>query len=48
MPKAEPVECLNSLSAVLNGFLGIAEPFVVGYSNVGHGGEGVVVFSGIE
>ena len=30
------------------GFRGIAEPFVVGYVDVGYGGEGVVVFSGID
>ncbi len=30
------------------GFRGIAEPFVVGYVDVGYGGEGVAVFSGIE
>lgn len=30
------------------GFRGIAEPFVVGYVDVGYGGEGIAVFSGIE
>jgi len=30
------------------GFRGIAEPFVVGYVDVGYGGEGVAVFSGIN
>jgi Omp85 superfamily domain len=30
------------------GFRGIAEPFVVGYVDVGWGGEGVAVFSGID
>ncbi|MGE0683940.1 MAG: BamA/TamA family outer membrane protein [Candidatus Binatia bacterium] len=30
------------------GFRGVAEPFVVGYVDVGYGGEGVAVFSGIE
>ncbi|MGE0824436.1 MAG: BamA/TamA family outer membrane protein [Candidatus Binatia bacterium] len=30
------------------GFRGIAEPFVVGYVDVGYGGEGVAVFSGID
>jgi hypothetical protein len=30
------------------GFRGIAEPFVVGYVDVGYGGEGVAIFSGIE
>jgi hypothetical protein len=48
MPKAEPVERLNCRSPVRNGFRGIAEPFVVGYGNVGYRGEGVIIFSGIE
>jgi hypothetical protein len=30
------------------GFRGIAEPFVVGYVDVGWGGEGAAVFSGIN
>jgi len=30
------------------GFRGLAEPFVVGYVDVGYGGEGVTVFSGID
>ena len=30
------------------GFRGIAEPFVVGYVDVGYGGEGVAVFSGVN
>lgn len=30
------------------GFRGIAEPFVVGYVDVGYGGEGVAIFSGIN
>ena len=30
------------------GFRGLAEPFIVGYVDVGYGGEGVAVFSGIE
>lgn len=30
------------------GFRGIAEPFVVGYVDVGYGGEGTAVFSGIN
>lgn len=30
------------------GFRGIAEPFVVGYVDVGYGGEGMAVFSGID
>jgi hypothetical protein len=30
------------------GFRGIAEPFVVGFVDVGYGGEGVAVFSGIN
>jgi hypothetical protein len=30
------------------GFRAIAEPFVVGYVDVGYGGEGAAVFSGIN
>ena len=30
------------------GFRGIAEPFVVGYVDVGYRSEGATVFSGIE
>lgn len=30
------------------GFRGIAEPFVVGYVDVGYGGEGAAIFSGIN
>ena len=39
----------NSLHPVGGlGFRGIAEPFIVGYVDVGYGGEGAAVFSGIE
>lgn len=41
-----PLRNLHPVGGV--GFRGIAEPFVVGYVDVGHGGEGVAVFSGIE
>jgi hypothetical protein len=30
------------------GFRGIAEPFVVGYVDIGYGGNGASIFSGIN
>ncbi|HVN90798.1 MAG TPA: BamA/TamA family outer membrane protein [Candidatus Binataceae bacterium] len=41
-----PVSSLHPVSGV--GFRAIAEPFVVGYVDVGIGGEGAAVFSGIN
>jgi hypothetical protein len=41
-----PFSNLHSVGGL--GFRGVAEPFVVGYVDVGYGGEGVAVFSGIE
>ena len=41
-----PLSDLHTVGGV--GFRGIAEPFVVGYVDVGYGGEGVAVFSGIN
>jgi len=41
-----PFEELHTVGGV--GFRGIAEPFVVGFVDVGYGGEGVAVFSGIN
>ncbi len=41
-----PVQQLHSVGGV--GFRAIAEPFVVGYVDVGWGGEGAAVFSGIN
>jgi hypothetical protein len=43
---ANPFRSLHPVGGL--GFRGIAEPFVVGYVDVGSGGEGVGVFSGIE
>jgi hypothetical protein len=43
---ANPFSNLHPVGGL--GFRGIAEPFVVGYVDVGYGGEGVAVFSGIE
>ena len=43
---ANPLSNLHPVGGL--GFRGIAEPFVVGYVDVGYGGEGVAVFSGIE
>lgn len=41
-----PLADLHSVGGV--GFRAIAEPFVVGYVDVGYGGEGAAVFSGIN
>ncbi len=41
-----PVSDLHPVGGI--GFRGIAEPFVVGYVDVGYGGEGAAVFSGIN
>jgi len=42
----DPFEELHTVGGI--GFRGIAEPFVVGFVDVGYGGEGVAVFSGIN
>jgi outer membrane protein assembly factor BamA len=42
----DPFEDLHTVGGI--GFRGIALPFVVGYVDVGYGGEGVAVFSGIN
>jgi hypothetical protein len=42
----DPVSELHTVGGI--GFRGIAEPFVVGFVDVGYGGEGVAVFSGIN
>jgi hemolysin activation/secretion protein len=41
-----PTSDVHSVGGV--GFRAIAEPFVVGYVDVGYGGEGAAVFSGIN
>jgi hypothetical protein len=41
-----PVSQLHPVGGV--GFRGIAEPFVVGFVDVGYGGEGAAIFSGIN
>ncbi len=41
-----PLSAPHSVGGI--GFRGIAEPFVVGYVDVGYGGEGAAVFSGID
>jgi outer membrane protein assembly factor BamA len=41
-----PVSELHPVGGV--GFRGIAEPFVVGFVDVGYGGEGAAIFSGIN
>jgi Omp85 superfamily domain len=43
---SDPLEALHPVGGV--GFRGIAEPFVVGYVDVGWGGEGGAVFAGIN
>lgn len=43
---AVPFTHLHPVGGV--GFRGLAAPFVVGYVDVGYGGEGVTVFSGID
>ncbi len=45
-PGANPLSALHPVGGV--GFRGIAEPFVVGYVDVGYGGEGIAIFSGID
>lgn len=45
-PQTNPLSALHPVGGV--GFRGIAEPFVVGYVDVGYGGEGVAIFSGID
>jgi hypothetical protein len=42
----DPFSQLHTVGGI--GFRGIAEPFVVGFVDVGYGGEGVAVFSGIN
>ena len=41
-----PLSQLHPVGGI--GFRGIAEPFVVGFVDVGYGGEGAAVFSGIN
>jgi hypothetical protein len=41
-----PVSQLHPVGGV--GFRGIAEPFVVGFVDIGYGGEGAAIFSGIN
>jgi hemolysin activation/secretion protein len=41
-----PVSELHPVGGV--GFRGIAEPFVVGFVDVGYGGQGAAIFSGIN
>lgn len=43
---ANPLESLHPVGGI--GFRGIAEPFVVGFVDVGWGGEGAAVFAGIN
>jgi hypothetical protein len=42
----DPFEALHPVGGI--GFRGIAEPFVVGFVDVGFGGEGAAVFAGIN
>lgn len=42
----DPVSAMHPVGGV--GFRGIAEPFVVGYVDIGYGGEGTAIFSGIN
>jgi hypothetical protein len=42
----DPFEALHPVGGM--GFRGIAEPFVVGFVDVGFGGEGAAVFAGIN
>jgi hypothetical protein len=46
LPSQDPVAGLHPAGGV--GFRGIAEPFVVGYVDVGYGGYGAAFFSGID
>jgi outer membrane protein assembly factor BamA len=41
-----PLSQLHPVGGI--GFRGIAEPFVVGYVDIGYGGEGAAIFSGIN
>jgi hypothetical protein len=41
-----PLEQLHKVYGV--GFRGIARPFVVGYVDIGHGSEGIAVFTGLN
>ena len=41
-----PVTHLHKVGGV--GFRGVARPFVVGYVDIGYGGEGVAAFTGIN
>jgi hemolysin activation/secretion protein len=43
---ANPFRRLHAAGGV--GFRGVAEPFIVGYVDVGYGSEGVSVFSGLN
>ena len=43
---ANPFSNLHPVAGI--GFRGIAEPFVVGYVDIGYGSEGVAVFTGID
>lgn len=43
---ASPVSQLHTVYGV--GFRGVAAPFIVGYVDVGHGSEGVAVFTGVK
>ena len=43
---ASPVSDLHTVYGV--GFRGVAAPFIVGYVDVGHGSEGVAVFTGVK
>ncbi len=45
-PRDNPINRLHPVGGI--GFRGIAEPFVVGYVDVGYGGEGTSIFSGIN
>jgi hypothetical protein len=45
-PREDPISDLHPVGGM--GFRGIAEPFVVGFVDVGWGGEGAAVFSGIN
>jgi hypothetical protein len=42
----DPIAALHPVGGI--GFRGIAEPFVVGFVDIGYGGEGPAVFAGIN
>jgi Omp85 superfamily domain len=42
----DPLSSMHPVGGI--GFRGVAEPFVVGYVDVGYGGEGTAVFSGVN